>query len=625
MATNGQIQSLETLCSKIQLEVPEFQRNYSWQAEQIGEFHSDIQNAIKKKSSHFIGSTILMSKKHSNNTNVYLIIDGQQRFTTIFMYVAIIRDLVKTFPQNVQVITDEFLSVNVADEATKFLFKKEQNEWIPKFKSNSFLEDFFFQHVLAQVDRREMPRNHKPWSIDLRNGYRYIRNLLQEEINQFAHDYEKVKFLNEFLETIFDLSILSIYTEEYPESFDIFMTLNNRGMSLGPSDLVKSLFMKHGVDGLTDPAVIETVNEKIQEDWKTLTENLGDGNESADPDTFLRHYLVSELPDPVQAKRIFTEIGNIILSKYKPDSVSELKPKIEARKLLDRLIQKSLIYAQINDPLVKIRDSEIRTKVHKMIFLFDTIKIVLLKIMDPEINLTDTQRKELVRICETLSLRWLIVNGNAQQLENIFQNACAELRKENLHYAEVIKILTERIPSDAAVKPQFYAEINKPKLVKVILHTINSAIYDRSELVVFDPKKVQLEHIVPQNPEKWVNDLFLGTPTNLKEPKYKSLCENWGNKTILDFKINASVKDEKFEVKKNGIVKPNGNQEPGYKNSQLKITADIANFSTWTEREVELRNQWIGETFTKIWSLSEGTQNIDAFSEWIKNPPASIN
>jgi uncharacterized protein with ParB-like and HNH nuclease domain len=92
MATNGQIQSLETLCSKIQLEVPEFQRNYSWQAEQIGEFHSDIQNAIKKKSSHFIGSTILMSKKHSNNTNVYLIIDGQQRFTTIFMYVAIIRD-----------------------------------------------------------------------------------------------------------------------------------------------------------------------------------------------------------------------------------------------------------------------------------------------------------------------------------------------------------------------------------------------------------------------------------------------------------------------------------------------------------------------------------------------------
>jgi len=252
MATSGQIQSIESLCDKIQFEVPEFQRNYSWQAEQIGEFHSDIQNSLKKKTSHFIGSTILMSKKHSNNSNVYLIIDGQQRFTTIFMYVSIIRDLIKTFPQNIQVITDEFLSINVADEATKFLFKKVQNDWIPKFKSNSYLEDFFFQHVLAQVDRREMPRNHKPWSIDLRNAYKYIKNLLEEEINQFRHDFEKVRYLSEFLEAIFELSILSIYTEEYPESFDIFMTLNNRGMNLGPSDLVKSLFMKHGVDGLTD-------------------------------------------------------------------------------------------------------------------------------------------------------------------------------------------------------------------------------------------------------------------------------------------------------------------------------------------------------------------------------------
>ena len=625
MATSGQIQSIESLCDKIQFEVPEFQRNYSWQAEQIGEFHSDIQNSLKKKTSHFIGSTILMSKKHSNNSNVYLIIDGQQRFTTIFMYVSIIRDLIKTFPQNIQVITDEFLSINVADEATKFLFKKVQNDWIPKFKSNSYLEDFFFQHVLAQVDRREMPRNHKPWSIDLRNAYKYIKNLLEEEINQFRHDFEKVRYLSEFLEAIFELSILSIYTEEYPESFDIFMTLNNRGMNLGPSDLVKSLFMKHGVDGLTDPSDIETVNEKVQEDWKTLTENLGDGNENTDPDVFLRHYLVSELPDPVQAKRIFNEIENIVLCKYKPDSVSELKPKIESKKLLDRLIQKSVIYAQINDPLVKIRDLEIRSKCHKLIFLFETIKIILLKIMDPEINLTDDQRKELVRICETLSLRWLIVNGNAQQLENIFQNACTELRRENLHFNEVVKILTERIPSDTAVKPQFYAEINKPKLVKVIFHTINSVLYDRSELVVFDPKKVQLEHIIPQKSEKWISELFQDTPINAKESKYKSLCENWGNKTILDFKINASVKDEKFEVKKNGIVKPNGNQEPGYKNSNLKITADIANFSTWSEKEVELRNQWIGDTFTKIWSLSEGTQNIDVFSEWIKNPPASNN
>ena len=618
MATSGQIVTFKYLTEKNFFEVPDFQRNYSWQTEQIGEFHSDLKNAIKKKTSHFIGSTILMSKKHDSKPDTFLIIDGQQRFTTIFMYVAIIRDLVRTFPSTLQTIPDEFMPINPVNDATKFIFKQVNNEWISKFKSNYLLWDFFYQHVLAQVNRKEMPSRHKYWTLDLRNAYKHIRFLLEEDINKISHPVEQVRFLNEFLNAIFEISIITINTEEYSESFDVFMTLNNRGMNLGPSDLVKSLFMKYGSENLKAPSDIEDVNNRIQADWKTLTDTLGDSNENSDPDVFLRHYLVSELSDPVQAKRIFNEIENIVLLKSRPDVVSKLNPKVESKNLLNRLIEKSQIYAQFSDPIVRIQDSEIAIRVQKLVFLFDTVKIILLKILDHEIQLTVEQRRELVRICEVLSLRWLVINGNAQQLENIFQNACVELKKENINYNQVVKILTDKIPSDEAVKPQFYAEINKPNLVKIIFHTINSVIYDKSGIVKFDPKIIQLEHIIPQNSEKWIDELFSKTIDG-REVKYSSLCENWGNKTILDFKINASIKDEKFDVKKNGIIKVNGKNEQGYKDSHLKITADLTNFSKWTEREIELRNRWIGEIFTKIWNIKEDSKSIQEFSLWEKN------
>jgi uncharacterized protein with ParB-like and HNH nuclease domain len=621
MATSGQIMSFRNLCEKSQFEVPDFQRNYSWQTEQIGEFHSDIKNALKKEISHFIGSTILMSKTHSPKTNTYLIIDGQQRFTTIFMYVAIIRDLVNSLPNEFQTISDDLMPSNPLVDASRFIFRKVDSKWEPKFQSNYLLRKFFFEHVLAQKDLKPMPIKHKYWTLDLRNAYKHIKNLFEEDLKQFSHPAEELKYLNGFLNTIFDLSILTINTTEYTESFDVFMTLNNRGMNLGPSDLVKSLFMKYGSEDLTNPSDVEAVNNQIQNDWKSLTDTLGENNENSDPDVFLRHYLVSELKDPVQAKRIFTEVENIVLNKKRSDNITQLTPKIESKNLLNRLIEKSQIYAQLSDPLTRITDNEIAIRSHKLVFLFDTVKILLLKILDPEIYLTTEQRRELLRICEALSLRWLIINGNAQQLENIFQDACTELRKENLHFSEVVKILTEKMPSDSAVKPQFYAEINKPNLVKIVFHTINSVIYDKSGLVKFDSKLIQLEHIVPQNPEKWIDELYPETSDG-REVKYSSLCENWGNKTILDFKINASIKDERFEVKKNGIVKSDGKKEQGYKDSHLKITVDLSNFAKWSEKEIELRNRWIGETFTKIWCASPDVSQIQEFSKWELNQPS---
>ena len=84
MTTAGGIQSLASLLADIStLEVPDFQRNYSWGDEQIDAFHKDALYAMSSGNQHFLGSTILMKKNWEPNDKAYQVIDGQQRFTTM--------------------------------------------------------------------------------------------------------------------------------------------------------------------------------------------------------------------------------------------------------------------------------------------------------------------------------------------------------------------------------------------------------------------------------------------------------------------------------------------------------------------------------------------------------------
>jgi uncharacterized protein with ParB-like and HNH nuclease domain len=76
----------------LKFEIPDFQRNYAWEVEQINEFWSDLEYTINRpNASHFIGSVILLNVAREERAHI---IDGQQRMTTIVMTLGILRDLI---------------------------------------------------------------------------------------------------------------------------------------------------------------------------------------------------------------------------------------------------------------------------------------------------------------------------------------------------------------------------------------------------------------------------------------------------------------------------------------------------------------------------------------------------
>jgi hypothetical protein len=478
-----------------------------------------------------------------------------------------------------------------------------------RFKSNELLRDTFISHIIREpnANRPNFKSRDKYWTLDLRKSYKRISDLIKANLENLDSD-AKLRLLWEMLQTLRDrLQILPIYTSTYTESFDIFMTLNNRGLALGPSDLVKSLFMKYMASGpLTTDQIIET-NESVASRWKEVTDQIGDG----DVDQFLRHYLVSIEKDSVQSKRIYS------LFDQKLNSAGN-SPAVEADTSLRELAHKAEIYSSLLKPN-SIEDTMIKISCSTLHLISDSYRILMLLILDEECSFDVRQKRELVKTCETLTVRWILTGGNAQELEDVFQNTCKKYRESNGNFAQVKSVMVEKIPVDQKCKVQFDLDITKSSLIRAVLFRINSIFGDQVGLLSLDTKKMHIEHIAPATPTAhWMAQLFPENP-NDHAAEYSVLVEQWGNKTLLEKPINESIGQKPFHEKCEGVENSNFG---GYKNSLLQISKDLDEFDTWDIGLIKKRSLWIAECFLNIWTLDPNYDAVVPFPSW--TPPAPV-
>jgi hypothetical protein len=606
MAEGGGIAGLMALFADTQtLEVPDFQRNYSWGEDQIDEFHKDIVLATKFKYDHFLGSVILMRSSTEGNSKVFQVIDGQQRLTTIFMYIAIVRDKVMSLEvQEIRPQGEFGTSINVRSKANDLIYSSEESG-DARFKSNSLLRTFIYEHIFREPSptRPSMPKSHKYFSLDLRKAYSRISDLLDMELKKYQSDQEKLQFLWELVKTFQTrLQILRITTSTYAESFDIFMTLNSRGLALGPSDLVKSLFMKHNAAGLSATQTADQ-NMHISNVWKEITDNIGDG----DVDQFLRHYLVAKQPDSVQAKRIYRMIESLV-------NTEDGDPKTISLSLLSEINRKSGIYSQLIKP-ENIEDSFIAENCKMLHPLLDSFRIFMLTILDENASLTLIQRRELAHLCEVISVRWVLTGGNAQELEDHFQKVSLLVNTMGVSFETIVETLLSKMPTDSRVQAQFNIDTTKTALVRSVLFRINRIIGDSSEMMILDPKKMHVEHIAPASmTEEWKIALF-GVTNDDVSAEYSVRVEQWGNKTLLDRKINESIGQKGFRDKCDGS---SGGNWGGYRDTPLAITRELVRESSWSYELIKRRNKWLSDCFLKIWSVNPRLNEVVPFHDWVE-------
>lgn len=620
-ANTGMI-SVKMLLETGRFVVPDFQRNYAWEAKQVNEFWNDLEFITQNSHQHFVGSVILLSEEGNSD---YQVIDGQQRLTTIFILISLIRDLM--LKQETQLLQTPVHTFDVSHEPISILFKDLASAQ-PRFEGNAQIREDLLDCVIRNPSdhtRREFRRKDRAETRRLRKAVFFLGKNLRDYLARNAGEdiQSKLRVLHDLFQTILNnLKVMLILSHNRKEAVTIYMTLNNRGLGLSPSDLVKSLLVRYVTKNREGEGYLES--RQVLKKWGEIVENVGDET----VDQFLRHYqLVYGYRE--EGKGLLSIREKDIFSIFERDIQGTAKnpvlnPSERAFQVLNDLVKKSETYERFirfeypdPDELQKRFDLSFRG----LFSISDSYRIAFLSLFDEDLALSIQELEEWIHYIESLAIRWVIMGGNAQVLENIFQLCASDflkLRTEPGVEENLKKRFTDNLQSDESIQNRLSENLDDTALTRFITFKLNEKLCGEQGVLKFDPKLIHVEHIAPDAmTDEWKKALNI----ELTEPdeiasEYEDLTERIGNKTLLEWRINSSLKNKEFHVKKNGLT--HGRRKIlGYKDSSITLTKDLLVFEDWSRELIELRSKWIADMFNIIWGFPNSKKVVE-FKAWMK-------
>lgn len=221
--------------------IPDYQRAYVWDTDQVRDLLDDTISAYRenKEAQYFLGSMVLkINEKSENNVSYteYELLDGQQRITTVFLILACMRDMLTDYPQY-----QNSLAGFVYQAEDAILQQPERMRII--FNIRSDVRDFVNEHIKplhGTCDSALLKDKMQAKDVNIS-----IRNMANAML--VAHEFleenksEIIGYLSYFLNKVL---MIYVATEELQDAFQLFTVLNNRGVKLSSSDILKAENLK---------------------------------------------------------------------------------------------------------------------------------------------------------------------------------------------------------------------------------------------------------------------------------------------------------------------------------------------------------------------------------------------
>ncbi|WP_375168973.1 DUF262 domain-containing protein [Gardnerella vaginalis] len=300
--------------------IPNFQRDFSWDNDNFDDFFYDLFRSsgldfdnleVGEESKYFLGIILLIGDRtHPNELKPYEVIDGQQRLTTITLFFAAIRDLIKETDKNYKTDFDVRLQAKIA--------RKGKDVYCPRIV-NSALNPILPVEILDINDRKSNGACVTPSSRaqeDLIEHYEYIKTKLlcksnvlsaindkckvYKNLSEFSDD-DYIRILENFGNHLSNSVIICIFSDEKDEAYTLFRNLNYRGKHLSQSDLIKneiySLIGKGDSDGYAFSK------------WKNIENNIYSAEESMEK--FIYHYMCGRYAGIITTK-LFEKFSSVV-------------------------------------------------------------------------------------------------------------------------------------------------------------------------------------------------------------------------------------------------------------------------------------------------------------------------
>lgn len=250
--------------------VPDYQREYVWETEQVEQLLNDINSELADNDpagapEYFLGSIVVCP----GESEVLELIDGQQRLTTLFLTLCGIHNCIKKLGEESQAIAQQ-ISATSADATTG------QDRF--RYRLDLQYEDS--GGILKSIAKNQLERDDGASTLsitNIREAYDVVLNFLEKE---FKEDYEKLMgFYAYFTKKV---KLIRISTKDVAKALKIFETINDRGVGLDSMDLLKNLLFMQA-----DPNDFNTLKDQ----WKKLQDIIYNMKEK--PLRFLRYFILS--------------------------------------------------------------------------------------------------------------------------------------------------------------------------------------------------------------------------------------------------------------------------------------------------------------------------------------------
>lgn len=542
----------EILNGNKQFLIPVYQRFYSWDIEQCKRLWNDIVEMQRKgKVGHFVGSIVNIAEQAMpTGVQKYMIIDGQQRMTTLTLLLLALRDYAIKNPGDT--------SIN-ARRIDNMLLKNEYENGDERYKllltetDRDILINLVEEKPIAEGTRSRLIENYKFFADKLAD-----KEILPAEV----------------YESIGKLQIVNITLDRAVDDAQaIFESLNSTGKELSESDLIRNYVLM----GL-EPSEQIYVYEHL---WRPMEQLFVYETQGTVMDAFFRHYLTMKLARIPKQGRVYEEFKLYHLN-CEFGTIREL-----CQDLLD--------YAKYYTNIVFKRNSDLDLKK-----LYEDIIDLRMEVSYPFLLkihhdctdgiITSDELKEILKLCISYVLRRAICEIPTNSMNKTFATLKNYIKPDDyLNSVKAFFVMQDtykEFPDNDKFEGAFVSrDIYNMRARNYILSRLEN-FENKAPIII---ENYTIEHIMPQNKNlslEWQADL--GADWQEVQKKY---LHTIGNLTLTAY--NSEMSDRPFREKMN--------MPGGFKESALRLNKYIVLLNEWNEKHIQERANMLAKQAESIW------------------------
>lgn len=568
----------EILSAKRQYEIPRFQREYSWDKRNYMEFledmanNLDIKKTIAKPTSYFMGTMLFVGDSEEDSKKSVLVVDGQQRLTTItILFSAIARLFHKEGKDKLSEKMFEYIMTEDDDgQSVRILKTVSSYPYFSYFIQSNEIE---LAGEATSEEELSIKQTYDYFSTQL--DKKHIYNIFKK-LKKNADDVEYVDLLKAIRDQVLGATIIEIRTPDSQLANNLFEILNAKGKQLAYIDLIKNKIFEYLDE--TEPA------DFARDTWKEIVDTLNTGKERTGIATFFRHYWSSKY-NRATSKNLYDNFKNKLSTRLYKSFLLDFK-------------KEALVYKRITNP--SRDDYENKKQYYWLVqslnslgrfFNVVQVRVPLLALYDAkERNVISTKQfKDVVTYLENFHFAYnAVLSKSANLIDPRYSQFSIALRGcdnkqdsqaiiQSMLYNQIDQLFPNYDEFEKGFVKLTYTKRDSASNLrtKYALNKLN-AFFMNDE--IFDDKG-SIEHILPENDLQTLNI---------------------GNLILLEGKLNEEAGNLDYADKKSI-----------YRKSKYKwINSFIENHADWSYKDIEKRASFLAELYYKeIFKRNVGQNN----------------